>query len=340
MELLFKDFEIWCRFKSPLGWQERFVCRQSEYDGFSDEAKRNVWFLDKLDQIEHERVEASLPDQLEWLEQWLEFVKAHKSAQTYESYELSARLFEKYCSQVEMAYWSDHFSAELKKAQTSANTAHKHCNQISIGINWAKKRHLLPVDLFFEVPARKKKIQASLSWEEVLKIEEYFLIQNKPCHRAWKMMRHTAMRISEVSNLLLERIDLQKRVILIQDLEETGFAVKGGHEESIPISKGLYEFLESDLRKRNKQEKFYIDDGFGKRLWSQNPKVFGRHLRKLGYRGVKPTHCVRAAVLTRLASCGFNQFQIQKLARHRSLETTRGYVNQGAIGLSELVEGL
>ena len=54
MELFDKADEIWCRFKSPRGWQERFVCRQEEFDSWRDENARNVWFLAKLETLETE----------------------------------------------------------------------------------------------------------------------------------------------------------------------------------------------------------------------------------------------------------------------------------------------
>ena len=157
--------------------------------------------------------------------------------------------------------------------------------------------------------------------------------------RAFYMFRYTGARAGEIRTLPLNRISLLtesmltpegKHQILIADVPELGFRVKGKHEAFVPIAKNeLLEFLQKDLHSRGENERWFLDNGQGSPQWNSVQtfgRVFDTSLRKLGIKG-KRTHGFRATVISNLLNKGTPAVAVKMLARHADLSTTLGYFN-------------
>ena len=168
--------------------------------------------------------------------------------------------------------------------------------------------------------------------------------------RAFYLFRYTGARAGEIRTLPLDRISLNtnsmmtstgKHQFLIADVPELGFRVKGKHEAFIPIAKKeLLDFLSRDLRIRNINERWFLDDGTGQPQWNSVQtfgRVFDTNLKKLGIKG-KRTHGFRATVISNLLNKGTPAVAVQMLARHADLSTTLGYFNQDDNELRKHIE--
>ena len=66
-----------------------------------------------------------------------------------------------------------------------------------------------------------------------------------------------------------------------------------------------------------------------------------RHIQiKTGWRGPKPMHGFRAALVTELLRQGASPVHVQWLLRHEDLSTTMGYLDPNALKIENLVKGL
>ena len=154
------------------------------------------------------------------------------------------------------------------------------------------------------------------------------------------MLRYTGMRGGEVRTLPLAHI--ASDAVLIRDVPEAGFTVKGRREAVVPISSALRGFLDEDLPGRGAGEKFYLDDGAGNPHWQEGTamaKTFKRQLSALGITGVKPLHGFRATLASRLLNAGASPVAVQALLRHNNLQTTLGYHNADLLDVAGLLEG-
>ena len=83
--------------------------------------------------------------------------------------------------------------------------------------------------------------------------------------------------------------------------------------------------------------------GKGSLYWQSEielSKRFKKHQVALAIEGVKPLHGFRATVCTKLLAQGISPVIVQKLMRHRDINTTLRYLNTSFVSTQEAVEGL
>lgn len=324
-----------------------------------------------LDQLYHTKLrelaalkeieEEEPPPDSEWInvvmKTWLKHVKAYgdKGSRTHTDYK---RTTEYYLKAVKdhpiddfQKEYNDDFINFLTNQGLARNTIHKHFRNLQTFFYWAEEHEYCRL-IRLKKPKKTKKEPKTLSRKQLHEIYSRLQAKHEAANnklyrlgyrniiRAFLMMCETAMRGGEVWSLQLKAIDLENRQIFIVDNEELEWFVKGQHEESIPISDNLAAFLEADLKERNPGEVWYLDDGKGNQFY-QNLTTLGRPIRKIlqemGISGVKPLHGIRASVITNLLADGFSLSWVQKLARHKDLETTRGYQNSLKIDIRDMV---
>ena len=157
--------------------------------------------------------------------------------------------------------------------------------------------------------------------------------------RAWWMLRHTGMRGGEVRALPLAHIGPD--AVLIRDVPDAGFRVKGRREAVVPVAPALAEFLRADLAERRPHERWFLDTGDGALQWADTnamSRPFSRHFRALGIEGVKPLHGFRASVASQLLNSGASPVAVQALLRHANIQTTMGYHNPDGLDLAGLLD--
>ncbi|MBU2647848.1 tyrosine-type recombinase/integrase [bacterium] len=301
------------------------------------------------------------PPDSEWIrivmKAWLEHVKAYgdKGSRTHADYKRTAVYYldsvkDHPINDFKKEYNND-FINFLTERGLARNTIHKHFRNLQTFFYWAEENEYCRL-IRLKKPKKTKKEPKTLSRSQLQDIQKrlqekhlgarnrLFRLGYQNMIRAFYMMCETAMRGGEVWSLRLSEIDLHNRQLYIVDNEKLEWFVKGQHEETIPISNNLAAFLETDLKDRKPEEVWYLDDGSGSQFY-QNLTTLGRPIRKIlqemDISGVKPLQGIRASVVTNLLADGFSLSWVQKLARHKDLETTRGYQNSLKIDIVEMV---
>ena len=167
--------------------------------------------------------------------------------------------------------------------------------------------------------------------------------------RAWMMMQHCGLRLSEVWSLRLENIKMKegKGFITIKaEIDEDGgldhykkpfrvqFRSKSGINETVQVPDVIMKFLKEDKLKRNnitrfKWEGWFLDRPDGScayRTAQALGKAIEKHQKALGIHGeAKRCHGTRSTLATEYAKVSI-EFARQAL-RHKSVTTTEeGYI--------------
>lgn len=138
-----------------------------------------------------------------------------------------------------------------------------------------------------------------------------------------ELLFSTGMRVSEISNLLLDSVELVKGSILVQG--------KGNKERRLPIcgrelSSALTQYLKSKSTERN-ESNYFFTNRFGNRLSEQSIRmVVARHAKQAGLPKITP-HVFRHTVATMLLDQGVDLRFIQTFLGHSSIVTTTIYAH-------------
>jgi len=249
----------------------------------------------------------------------------------------------------------DKLIKHLTERDTSLAYQESVIREIKIFLNWAERQGFMVKvpKVEFKKPTRKK--PRIYTDEQLLKIEEAIRqkIKATPYRnneynnhlRIHMMLKLTGMRIGEVWSMELDRIKIDHLppYLHIVDVKEINFSVKGRVEHSVRLSAKLLQFLKEDISKRNKKERWYLDNGNGE-LAYHNARAaslpLGRWNKRLGITGVKRAHGYRATVVTKLGNTGIQTERTQKLVGHKDRKTTDGYFNTDLLDTQELVDSL
>ncbi|HEV2806319.1 MAG TPA: tyrosine-type recombinase/integrase [Chthoniobacterales bacterium] len=156
-----------------------------------------------------------------------------------------------------------------------------------------------------------------------------FVEQTEACRRAirdvalFELMFSTGMRVSEISNLLVATVDLDRGAVLVRG--------KGDKERRIPICDNAvhsalraYAGIETTSRKA---DAFFFTNRFGGRLSEQSIRMaLKRHAKAAGIEKITP-HVFRHTVATMLLEQGVDLRFIQIFLGHSSIVTTTIYAH-------------
>jgi integrase/recombinase XerD len=139
----------------------------------------------------------------------------------------------------------------------------------------------------------------------------------------FELMFSSGMRVSEISNLRLETVDLERRAILVRG--------KGNKERLIPIcDPEVHSALvaHNGLRTVSQDANaFFFTNRFGRRLSEQSIRMaLKRHTRAANLEKITP-HVFRHTVATMLLEEGVDLRFIQTLLGHSSIVTTTIYAH-------------
>jgi integrase/recombinase XerD len=137
-------------------------------------------------------------------------------------------------------------------------------------------------------------------------------------------MFSTGMRVSEVSNLLVTTVDLDRGAVLVRG--------KGNKERLIPICdvevhSALAAYLAIQSAEREADDAFFFTNRFGRRLSEQSIRMaLKRHAKAAGLEKITP-HVFRHTVATMLLEQGVDLRFIQRFLGHSSIVTTTIYAH-------------
>jgi integrase/recombinase XerD len=139
----------------------------------------------------------------------------------------------------------------------------------------------------------------------------------------FELMFSSGMRVSEISNLRIETVDLDRRAILVRG--------KGNKERLIPICDvDVFSALVSYISLQDiprTADRFFFTNRFGRRLSEQSIRiVLKRHARAANLETITP-HVFRHTVATMLLEQGADLRFIQAFLGHSSIVTTTIYAH-------------
>jgi integrase/recombinase XerD len=139
----------------------------------------------------------------------------------------------------------------------------------------------------------------------------------------FELLFSSGMRVSEVSNLRVSTVDLERRTVLVRG--------KGGKERMIPICdsevhSALVAYTLTQPNDRGSDE-FFFTNRFGRRLSEQSIRIaLKHHATAAGLEKVTP-HLFRHTVATMLLEQGVDLRFIQTFLGHSSIVTTTIYAH-------------
>ena len=243
----------------------------------------------------------------------------------------------------------------LTKRQNSLAYQESVIREIKIFFNWAEEQEFMKrvPKIKYKKPTKKQpKVYTESQLEELEEsLREKIRTTNRDKGdyvnhlRTHMMLKLTGMRIGEIWSMELNRIELDTYPpsLNIIDVDEIGFSVKGRTEHKTPISEKLLIFLTEDLKHRNDNERWYLDNGTGGQAYSDPHGIslaLSRWNKRLGITGVKRAHGYRATVVTKLGNLEVQTERTQKLVGHKDRKTTDGYFNTDLLDTKELVDKL
>jgi site-specific recombinase XerD len=257
----------------------------------------------------------------------LEIEKGY-SPKTIREYSYDLKMFERFnCGKsLEETTTMDlrRFLLHLKRdKEYAARSLHRKICSLKSFFKFLKKEGLISINPTenIESPKIPKSLPKTITIEETLKL---LATPDNPRDKTILYLLYgTGMRVSELSNLNIEQIDLKNKTIHV-------IGGKGGKDRIIPLPNGIIKFLEDYVITRGStQDSAFILNRSGNRL---TPRSIQRIVKKyknaanLLDKTLTP-HTLRHAFATHLLSNDVDIRVIQELLGHASLSTTQLYTH-------------
>ena len=172
-----------------------------------------------------------------------------------------------------------------------------------------------------ESPKIPKSLPKTITIEETLKLLS--TPDNPRDKTILYLLYGTGMRVSELSNLDIDQIDLKSKIIHV-------VGGKGGKDRVIPLPNGIITILENYLRtRRDVENSALILNRSGERLTPRSIQRIVKKYKKAAnlFDKTLTPHTLRHAFATHLLSNAVDIRVIQELLGHASLSTTQLYTH-------------
>ena len=170
-----------------------------------------------------------------------------------------------------------------------------------------------------EAPRSRKTLPVFLSNSEVTKLLSSAR-NNLRDFAILSFIVYTGVRVSELTNILIDDIDLKENNVRILG--------KGDKERIIPIARGLSELLKNYIKTRNYTGKYLFVSKYGRRLTPLSIQLIVKKYAKEAHLAKHVTpHKLRHTFATLALESGVNPITISELLGHSSLNTTMKYTH-------------
>ncbi len=177
----------------------------------------------------------------------------------------------------------------------------------------------------------KQKARENLTNDEIEQLLES--IDHSLVKLAVRTLAMTGLRVSELCNLKIDEVDLDKRIIFVIN-------GKGGKDRKVPINEKLYiylnDYIQSDRPEVDTSNFFALET-----TGSLSPQYINRILndtaKKLGWTKHVTAHILRHSFATNLIRNKASLPAIQKLMGHSDLRVTSIYINHNIEELHDTV---
>lgn len=146
-----------------------------------------------------------------------------------------------------------------------------------------------------------------------------------------QVMLHAGLRVFEVAALDVDDIDLRHDVLIIRQ-------GKGGKMGYVPINKDLHKALEAYLKVRDSEDKaLFLSERKNRITVRGIEHQFRKYFDQAGLHD-RTVHSLRHSFCRNMLDQGTALTVVAQLARHESLDTTRGYVSPSERDVRQAVE--
>lgn len=151
------------------------------------------------------------------------------------------------------------------------------------------------------------------------------------CHRDYLMaclMYYGGLRASEVANLRISGLDLDRRMLRVHEGKEKNYSMVLLNDTTVQAIRDYLAFTRAQVKPKAGYEDNLI--------LTEQGKALGRNqlwatVKRIGIRaGIKKNvhpHIFRHTMATKMAEQGLNAFEIQAQTRHKHIETVQKYVH-------------
>jgi integrase len=194
-------------------------------------------------------------------------------------------------------------------------------------------------------PTPKLKFKNNLKIKDVLKENEilYFLKsareQNHPWYPIWTLALYTGMRNGELYALKWEKVDLNKRMLVVSHSwnAKNGFKeTKSGDDRNVEIAESLLPFMEELYQKR--ESEFVLPR---LKTWDQGDqaRVLRAFLVEINLPRIR-FHDLRASWATVMLSKGVEPIKVMSMGGWRDLKTMQIYIRKSGINIQGITSHL
>ena len=272
------------------------------------------------------------------------FIEKGLSKNTIKAYEVDIERFIQWLKQNNK---SDYLNAKetqinkyishLFKIHLKSSSINRKISSIKAFYLFLMKKNILKVSPIAEIvtPKQEKYLPNSMSESEIeklLKSPNTKLKIEKRDRAMIEMLYATGMRISELVNLKITNLDIQRCVVKVLG--------KGSKERLIPFGEAASEALNNYMKDRqdsSSKEIFLSNRGtkMSRQAFWSRMKVY---LRREGLKDSISPHTLRHAFATHLLNRGADLRSVQLLLGHSDLSTTQIYTHIAKQRLSEVLK--
>lgn len=290
------------------------------------------------------------------LDEYLHFLRVEKNlaTKTLESYGHDLNLWTEFLKRKNVKHWNDtkkehalEFSMEQRKRGVKAETLGRYLVAIRNFYHYLKIHNRIEKDYLQDVDLPKfgKKLPHYLTMNEVEKLLEASkeLAEESRGDKKLKMSRNEAMlqvlyatgvRVSELVNLHVNKINLQSGYILVMG--------KGSKERYIPLGKVAIEAVDEYYAKIRNQLLKEDSSSFvfvGRSGKSVSRQTFWKYIKELAKKAgitknISP-HVLRHSFATHLLNNGADLRSVQMMLGHADISTTQIYTHVSQESLKE-----
>ncbi len=239
------------------------------------------------------------------------------------------------------------------------STKSRHIRQFGVFLRWAYDHEMIDRIWHLRKPTVPKKDMETYSVEELSSLGEHIQFElakaivdeddrmtmhMRNMFRAYMLATQSLLRLGAIWSLRLERINMAKRTIRIQDNPDLGWVNKKNKWPLKPINNKLQAFLKEDLANRDPREEYYLDNGRGYPWYADRADISRwatRMCKDIGLAHIKPFHHgMRATMITALLCNGVDPVKVQQLADHDDINTTMLYKDSRRISQEDAANAL
>lgn len=200
--------------------------------------------------------------------------------------------------------------------------------------NYAYKRELCEKQLpIFLEPVKVKRTERFFLNDK--QMQELFTQINHPIIKvAVQCLYYTGMRVSELSNLELDHLDMANRIIFV----ENG---KGKKDRKIPVSRKLYDILDNyleNIRPQHISKKLFCTARSGALSPTYINAVLSEAQKPLNLERKVSAHTLRHSFASMMIKAQVPLPYLQKILGHADLRVTSIYIHQDIDELRESME--